>query len=264
MRQNSSDNQLFAEQRRRKILGILEEEDQITVRDLVQRFAISAVTARADLDALGATGAIIRSHGGAVRQIEATRDYPLRLKESLNRTEKAEIGRAAANLVQPGEVIILDSGTTTTEIARQLKARAMQALTVITNAMNVLSELTDAPGISVIGIGGLLRPLSQSFVGPQAETMLKDLHADRLFLAVDGFDLETGPTTPDILEAQLNSLMIKTAKEVNIVADFSKLGRRSVSRIGSVEQIHRLITDKKAPQEFVASLRARGVEVICA
>lgn len=92
--------------------------------------------------------------------------------------------------------------------------------------------------------------------------MLKDLHADRLFLAVDGLDLEAGPTTPDVLEAQLNSLMIKIARETTVVADYSKLGRRSVSRIGSLDQIHRLITDTKAPEEFVRALRARGIEVI--
>jgi DeoR family transcriptional regulator of aga operon len=204
----------------------------------------------------------MRSHGGAVRQLEPTRDYPLRLKESVHRAEKAQIGKAAANLVQSGEVIILDSGTTTTEVARHLKARAIHGVTVISNAMNVISELVDAPGISVIGIGGVLRPVSLSFVGPQAEAMLKDLHADRLFLAVDGFDLEFGPTTPDVLEAHLNSLLMAVAKETTVVADFSKLGRRSVSRIGSIEQVHRLITDTKAPQEFVKALRGRGIEVI--
>ena len=232
------------------------------VRDLVERFSISAVTVRSDLDALDATVAVVRSHGGAVRQSEPTRDYPLRLKASVHRAEKDQIGRAAANLIKPGEVIILDSGTTTTEIARQLKAISIQGVTVISNAMNVISELVDAPGISVIGIGGVLRPVSLSFVGPQAEAMLRDLHADRLFLAVDGFDLERGPTTPDVLEAHLNGLMMTVAKETTVVADFSKLGRRSVSAIGSIEQVHRLITDAKAPEEFVHSLQALGIEVI--
>jgi DeoR family transcriptional regulator of aga operon len=262
MARSKQDNPLLAEQRRRKILDLLEREGQITVRELVDQFSISAVTVRSDLDALGATGAVVRSHGGAVRQLEPTRDYPLRLKASIHRTEKAQIGRAAANLIQPGEVIILDSGTTTTEIARQLKARTLLGVTIITNAMNVVSELLDAPGISVIAIGGLLRPVSLSFVGPQAEAMLKDLHADRLFLAVDGFDLEGGPTTPDVLEAQLNGLMMTVAKETTIVADYSKLGRRSVSRIGPLDKIDRLITDSKAPAEFVQALRARGIEVI--
>jgi DeoR/GlpR family transcriptional regulator of sugar metabolism len=113
-------------------------------------------------------------------------------------------------------------------------------------------------------IGGLLRPVSCSFVGPQAEVMLKDFHADRLFLAVDGFDLEIGPSTPDVLEAQLNSLMVRNSKEINVVADFSKLGRRSVSRIGPLSGIHRLITDTRAPADFIEALRRSKIEVITA
>src|SRR5581483_51733 len=205
---------------------------------------------------------IMRSHGGALRRKEATNDYPLRLKAALHRSEKVRIGQAAAQLVRPNETIILDSGTTTAEVAAQLKEMKVQPLTVITNAINVSLELIDASGISVIVIGGLLRPVSYSFVGPQAESMLKELHADRLFLAVDGFDVESGPSTPDILEAQLNSCMVSMAKEVTVVADSSKLGRRSVSRIGPFERINRLITDRRAPAEFVEALRKRGVQVL--
>jgi DeoR family transcriptional regulator, aga operon transcriptional repressor len=262
MRQKNNDNRLLGEQRRRKILELLEHKGQITVGDIVEKFSISAVTARGDLDALASGGAAIRSHGGAVRQMEANRDYPLRLKAALHRSEKTKIGRAAADLIQPGEVIILDSGTTTAEIARQLKAKNLQQVTVITNALNIVSELVDANGISVIGLGGLLRPVSLSFVGPQAEAMLRDLHADRLFLAVDGFDFENGPSTPDVLEAQLNAVMMSVARETNVVADYSKLGRRSVSRIGPIEKVHRLITDTHAPEEFTRELRNRGIEVI--
>jgi DeoR family transcriptional regulator, aga operon transcriptional repressor len=262
MRQKNNDIRLLGEQRRRKILELLEHKGQITVGDIVEKFSISAVTARGDLDALASGGAAIRSHGGAVRQMEANRDYPLRLKAALHRSEKTKIGRAAADLIQPGEVIILDSGTTTAEIARQLKAKNLQQVTVITNALNIVSELVDANGISVIGLGGLLRPVSLSFVGPQAEAMLRDLHADRLFLAVDGFDFENGPSTPDVLEAQLNAVMMSVARETNVVADYSKLGRRSVSRIGPIEKVHRLITDTHAPEEFTRELRNRGIEVI--
>jgi DeoR family transcriptional regulator, aga operon transcriptional repressor len=257
-----NDSRLLAEQRRRKILELLEHEGQITVRDLVRKFAVSAVTARADLDALCDADAAVRSHGGAVRQIEASRDYPLRLKATLHHAEKARIGKAAAELIRPNEVILLDSGTTTAEIARQIKGGNIQPLTVITNAMNIVSELVEASGVSVIGVGGLLRPVSLSFVGPQAEAMLRDLHADKLFLAVDGFDLQSGATTPDVLEAQLNAMMMQVAKETTVVADYSKLGRRSVSRIGSIEKVHRLITDTRAPQDFVMALEDRGIEVV--
>src|SRR5215467_7293902 len=164
----STHSKLLAEQRRRKITDLIEQKGQVTVRDLVERFAVSAVTARGDLDALASNGSAVRSHGGAVRRLEASQDYPLRLKETLHRGEKIKIGRAAADLVRPNEVIILDSGTTTAEVARQIKARKIQPVTIITNALNIAYELLDAPGISVIVIGGLMRPVSCSFVGPQA------------------------------------------------------------------------------------------------
>lgn len=234
------------------------------MRDLVERFRVSAVTARGDLDVLASNGSAVRSHGGAVRQSEDTQDYPLRFKETLSRNEKIRIGRAAAELVRPNEVIILDSGTTTAEVARQLKALRLQPLTIITNALNIASELLDMSGVSVILIGGLLRPVSCSLVGPQAEAMLKEFHADRLFLAVDGFDLGIGASTPDVLEAQLNGIMIQVSKEVNVVADASKLGRRSVSRIGPIERIHRLITDSRIAPDFADSLREKGVDVLVA
>jgi len=260
----SPDSKLLGEQRRRKIADLLEQKGQVTVRDLVERFGISAVTARGDLDALASNGSAVRSHGGAVRRLEANQDYPLRLKQTLHRGEKMKIGRAAAELVQPNEVVILDSGTTTAEVARQIKARKVQPVTIITNALNIASELIDAPGISVMVIGGLMRPVSCSFVGPQAEAMLREFHADRLFLAVDGFNLEIGASTPDVFEALLNGVMMQVSKEVNVVADSSKLGRRSVSRIGPLEKVHRLITDSRAPEEFISALRKKGVEVLIA
>jgi len=253
---------LLGEERRRKILQLVEKNGQVTITDLARRFAVSPVTVRTDLDTLSATGSIMRSHGGALRRNEATQDYPLRVKATLHHTEKVRIARAAAELVRPSETIILDSGTTTAEIAVRLKELNTQPLTVITNALNISMELVDAIGISVIVIGGLLRPISYSLVGPQAETSLKELHADRLFLAVDGFDAETGPSTPDVLEAQLNSLMVSVARDVTVVADSSKLGRRSVSRIATFEKINRLITDRRAAPELVESLRNKGLQVI--
>jgi DeoR/GlpR family transcriptional regulator of sugar metabolism len=253
---------LLAEERRRKILEIVDSTGRVTIADVVKVLAVSAVTARGDLDALSDAGRVVRSHGGAVRRLEATRDYPVDFKATLHRAEKQRIGEVAARLVRPNETIILDNGTTTAEVARYLKALKPHNVTVITNALNIASELSDAAGISLIMIGGILRQISRSFVGPQAETILRELHADRLFLAVDGFDLENGPSTPDILEAQLNGLMIEVARETTIVADSSKLGRRSTSRIGAVDRVKRLITDARAPEEFLAALRSRGVEVL--
>ena len=258
---SSNSSRLLAEGRRHQIMDLIEQSGQITINDLVERFSISAVTARSDLDVLSANGAILRSHGGAVRRYEANQDYPLHLKATLYMAEKARIGQAAARLVQANETIILDSGTTTAEIAKNLKKIRLQSLTVITSALNIANELADAAGMSLIMIGGLLRPVSSSCVGPQAEAMLRELHADRLFLAVDGLDIENGPSTPDVLEAQLNGVMMQVSKEVIVVADSTKLGRRSLFRIGPLEKVHRLLTDIRAPAEFTEALRKKGVAV---
>src|SRR5258706_11981314 len=158
---------LLTERRRRSVLDLVDQEGQVTVADMVRRFSISAVTVRNDLDALAAIGAVVRSHGGAVRRLEATQDYPLRTKETLHPDEKIRIGRAAAELVQPGETIILDSGTTTAEVARQLKTLKDQSLTVITNSLNISDDHAYSPGIFLIMIVGLLCCFSRSFIVPQ-------------------------------------------------------------------------------------------------
>jgi DeoR family transcriptional regulator of aga operon len=253
---------LLVEERRRKILDLLEKEGRVTVNDLVDRFDVSSVTMRADLDLLAEEGALIRSHGGAVRRLDPVQDYSVAFKETIHHAEKVRIGHAAAVLLKANQTVILDSGTTTLQVARHIKQLKAKGITVITNALNIANELADAPNLSLIMIGGILRQLSNSFVGPQAERMLGALHADHLFLAVDGLDLEIGPTTPDILEAQLNSLMITISNEVTIVADSSKIGRRSLSTIGKLSAIHRLITDDRISPETARLIQARGLELV--
>jgi DeoR family transcriptional regulator of aga operon len=253
---------LLAEERRRKIQEVIEENGRIRVEDIVAKFRVSAVTARADLDVLSDRGDLIRSHGGAVRHLNPAIDYPLRFKETIHRAEKVRIGHAAAQLVKPHQTIILDSGTTTAQIARQIKSARIQPLTVITNGLNIAYELAECEGVSLIMIGGILRQAASSFVGPQAERMLEDLHADHLFLAVDGLDPDEGFSTPDILEAQLNNVMIRVSTEVTVVADASKFGRRSLSLIGKVQCARRIVTDSRVDNEMAERVRAKGLEVI--
>ena len=255
-------NRLLAAERRRKILDLLESEGRVTVYDLVRRFHVSSVTMRADLDFLAEEGALVRSHGGAVRRLDPVQDYSVAFKETIHHAEKVRIGQAAAALLKSNQTIILDSGTTTLEVARHIKQQKVTGLTGITNALNIANELADAPNLALIMVGGLLRQVSNSFVGPQAERMLAALHADHLFLGVDGFDLEAGPTTPDILEAQLNRLMITVSTEVTIVADSSKIGRRSLSSIGNPSAIQRLITDNRIAPEMERGIRVKGIELI--
>ena len=156
---------------------------------------------------------------------------------------------------------MLDSGTTTAEIARQMTFLKFQALTVITNALNIAMELANLPHVRVIMIGGILRQMSYSLVGPHAEHTLRGLNADRLFLGVDGLDPEIGLTTPDVLEAQLNAMMIQVSREVVIVADSTKFHRRSLSVIAKLDSVHKVITDEGVSPE-IGTLRARSIEVI--
>ncbi len=252
---------LLVEERRRRMMEILDAQERATVEELVDRFGVSAVTIRGDLDALTATGAIVRSHGGALKRVDAS-DEPIDVKETLHHAEKARIAQAALAMIRDGETIILDSGTTTVEVARQIKSSEFRSLNVITNALNIAMELANLPHVRVIMIGGLLRPMAYTLVGPSAENALRGLNADRVFLGVDGLDPEIGLMTPDVLEAKLNAIMIEIAREVVVVADSSKFQRRSLSVIAKLDKVHKLITDDGAPPEITAALRARNVEVV--
>ena len=258
----SNRQRLLVEERRRKILEVLEQHERVTVQELVKRFGVSAVTIRGDLDTLTEAGALVRSHGGALKPLGGPADISINVKEILHHEEKVRIGAAAAQLIQNDETIILDSGTTTLEVARQIAGRKFKSLTVITNGLNLALELARLPQVRLIVIGGMLRHVSYSVVGPHAEHMLQGLNADRLFLGVDGVDLNIGLMTPDVLEAQLNSQLIRVAREVNVVADASKFRRRSLSLIARLESVHRIITDDKIDADTSAAIRGKGIELV--
>jgi DeoR family transcriptional regulator of aga operon len=253
---------LLVEERRRRILELLDAQERVTVEELVARYGVSAVTIRGDLDALADLGSVVRSHGGALKRAEALEDVPIAVKETLHHAEKVRIGHAAAQMIRDGETVMLDSGTTTAELARQIRFLKLRSLTVITNALNIAMEIAGLPHVRLIMIGGILRQMSYSLCGPPAEHALRGLHADRLFLAVDGLDPEIGLMTPDVLEAQLNSVMIQVSREVVVVADSSKFQRRSLSVIAKLDAVHKVVTDTGATSEVLAALRARNVEVI--
>lgn len=243
-------------------MELLDGQERVTVEELVGRFEVSAVTIRGDLDALAEIGAVVRSHGGALKRVDAPDDIPITVKETLHHAEKVRIGHAAAQMIRDGETIMLDSGTTTLEIARQIRYVRLRSLNVITNALNIAMELAPLPHVRLIMIGGILRQMSYSLAGPPAELTVRGLHADRLYLGVDGIDPEIGVMTPDVLEAQLNAQMIQISREVVVVADASKFQRRSLSIISKLDAVHKVITDSGAPVEMVEALRGQGVDVI--
>lgn len=250
---------MLSEERRRAIVEMLQEDGRVLVRDLAKRFHISLITIRKDLEFLQQSGELERTHGGALPlKTGALRDTSLQEKESQHRQEKIRIAAAAAQMIGKGQVIILDSGTTTTAIARA--CRAMQSLTIVTNGTNIAAELADT-AVEVILTGGTLRRNSYSLVGPLAEESLKKLSADLLFLAVDGFDVRYGLTTPNLLEARVNRAMAEAARRTIVVCDSSKFGRRSMSLILPTSSVHETITDKGISKHDLHALRKADVEV---
>lgn len=250
---------MLNEERRRAILDIIGREGRALVKDLAPQFGTSQVTIRKDLEVLHSQGLVYRTHGGALPvRAGALLDPSLREKEKLHRKEKHRIGAAAARLVKEGQSVVLDSGSTTTAIARAL--RDFRNLTVITNAVNIAAELAGT-AIEVILTGGILRENSFSLVGPLTEETLRRLSADILFLGVDGFDVHFGLTTPNLLEAKVNRVMVEIAGRTVVVCDSSKFGRRSLSLIVPPSKIHQAITDRRIPKSDLRALEEAGIEV---
>lgn len=256
-------NRLLAGERRREILSVLGQNGRITVDEIVQKFGVSAVTARGDLDALSESGALVRSHGGGIKPLTAAPEHPLKVREGMHPGEKLRIAQAAIKLIRPLQTVIICSGSTAAELARQIRQSTPENITVITYTLNVASTLADA-NLSLFMLGGFLRQPSTAFVGPHAEQMMHSLHADHCFMSTVGLDVEIGLTTLDIMEAQLNRKMIDSAAEVTVLADSSKFGHRSLSLIADFRSIQRVITDQNAPPADVEKLRLRGVEVVLA
>jgi len=250
---------MLSEERQRAILEIVNRDGRVLVIDLAKQFHTSQVTIRKDLEILHTKGRVHRTHGGALPARESALEDPtLREKEKLHRKEKLRIAAAATGMVAEGQVVILDSGTTTTAIARAL--RNFQNLTIITNAVNIAAELSGS-ALEVILTGGSLRKNSFSLVGPIAEETLHRLNADILFLGVDGFDVHYGLSTPNLLEAKVNRAMIEISKTSVAVCDSSKFGKRSLSLIAPPSSLHHVITDSGIPRAELTALKKSGLEV---
>jgi len=255
----ASERGLLVGERRRRICELLRAEGRVTVEALAARFGTSQVTIRGDLSTLESHGALTRTHGGALTVTEV--DQPLSVKQLQHHAEKLRIAAAAAALIRDGETLILDSGTTTAEIARRIRTLDLKSVNVITNALNIAALLVDVPSVRLIMPGGILRRESDSLSGPMAEAALDTLQANRLYLGADGIDPQIGVMTPHLAEAELNAKMIAISRQVVVVADSSKFARSNISLIARIEQLHMLITDRAAPAEAIEQLRQRGVEV---
>lgn len=249
-------------ERRVIILDRLESKGQVDVSSLSKDLGVSEVTIRNDLARLEEKKMLIRARGGAIKLDRVAVDFDLSDKNKQHYEEKKRIGVAAAKLVEEGDTIILDSGTTTIEIAKNLTAS--NTLTVITNALNVASILAEHKNANVIIPGGFLRKNSLSLVGATAEESYRNYFCDKLFIAVDGFSAAHGLSTPNVEEAHLNRVMIEISKKVIVVADSSKFLKRSFAFIAPISDIDVVITDAGIPTEEHKKLENAGVQVLIA
>jgi DeoR family transcriptional regulator of aga operon len=246
-------------ERHQHIISRLQKEGYVKVLDLCKDLNVSSVTIRKDLQLLEDKKLLYRTHGGVTLNNPYTADRPVNEKEKIRSNEKTLIGQAAARLIEESDCIIIGSGTSVLALAKEIHPRG--TLTVITAALNVSLELIHHPEIEVIQLGGMLRKSSSSTTGPYAEKVLDDFSCNKLFLGVDGIDVEFGLTTTNAMEAHLNRKMIAAAQRTIILADSTKFGKRGFGRICGLEEIDQIITDSGISDHMSKTLQGMGVEL---
>ena len=248
------------EERHQQILDTLIKHESVQVSDLSALFEVSAVTIRKDLTELERANKLYRSHGKAILINPYINNRSVNEKEKLSTEEKNAIGRIAADMITKDDSIIIASGTTVHALARNIKP--IHNLTVVSASLQVSEILANNEAIEIIQLGGMLRHSSNSVVGKYAEQMLQNFCCSKLFLGVDGIDLEFGLTTTDVREADLNKEMMRTAQKTIVLADSSKFRRRGFSKIANIEDVDMIITDSAIPEAIAHRIREMGVELI--
>lgn len=250
----------YTSERRSKILEKIEVDGTVQVNEISKIFNVSEVTIRNDLDQLEKKNLLIRARGGAIKLQRVGIDYKLSVKSKRYSLEKQAIGKKAAELINDGETIILDSGTTALEVAKNLGK--FIDLNIITNSLNIVGQMIEFPDLRVIVPGGYLRRNSLSLVGPAAEESLKKYYCDKVFIGVDGIDSQYGISTPNFEEAHLNNIMINISRELIVVTDSSKFKNRSFANIAPISKIHTVVTDKNIPSDEKQALENLGIKLI--
>ena len=249
-------------QRREKILDLIKEDGHAKVTQLSRIFKVTEVTIRQDLEKIEKEGFIIREHGGAYLKNVGTHVKNITLQNQENLSEKILIARKAVELIDEGDTIIFDSGSTTTEIAKLITG--YKNLTVITNALNIALMLGADPGINLVVTGGEFKAPTLSLTGQKAADFFDNLHVDKLFLATAGITLKSGLTYPSISDIVVKRAMIESANIVYLVADSTKIGKSSFASLGALSLIDYLITDSKIAEKDMAVLKEHDIKLVIA
>lgn len=253
---------MLPHQRRDKILELIREDGHAKVFNLSRIFKVSEVTIRQDLERLENDGLVKREHGGAVLIDMDAGVRNITLQNQKNMAEKMAIARRAVSYINNGDTIILDSGSTTTEIAKLLID--FQDITVITNALNIALILGAHPNINLVVTGGEFKAPTLSLTGQKTADFFNNLNVDKLFLATAGITLKAGLTYPSISDICVKRAMIESANEVYLVADSTKIGFNSFASLGALSLINLLITDSNLSKEGEDMLESNDIAYIVA
>lgn len=249
-------------ERHHALLELLKQRGSVPVADLAELLKVSSVTIRKDLTLLEGKKMLYRTHGSAILINPYINDRHVSEKEKINPEEKQAIATEAAKLITPDDSIIIASGTTMFFLAHAIEPK--EHLTVITSSINVTAILARFKSIDIIQLGGMVRNSSVSVVSEYAERMLENFSCSKLFIGVDGIDLDYGLTTTNVMEASLNRSMIQAAQKTIVLTDSSKFGRRGFGKICNLEAIDQIITDDKVPAKTIELLQEMGIEVTIA
>ncbi|OYD09063.1 DeoR/GlpR family DNA-binding transcription regulator [Paludifilum halophilum] len=251
---------MFTEERQQQILKYVNKHRRASVSELSETFRVSVATVRRDLKELEEADRLHRTHGGAITREKVGMEPSFHEKKDRFAEEKRRIAEKAVTLIREKETVLLDSGTTTLQLARLLKRDSR--LTVVTNSHQILQELQFTEPLELISTGGTVRRETLSLVGPAAERVLEMMKVDKLFLGANGLHPEEGVTTPHLLEAQVKQAMIRSAKEVVLLCDHSKIHQTAFAKVCPLSSIDILITDKGISSDVLERVRKKGVNVI--
>lgn len=247
-------------ERQERILNWIQDKHRSTIIELSENFGVSDVTIRRDLKALEEEGLVQLMHGGSVHSVNNQHEPPILQRQHENHEAKLRIARAAANLVQDNESVFVGSGSTSMYVARFLKER--RGLTVITNALTVVNELAPYEDVTVIILGGMLRPSELSMIGHVTEQTLREVRVDKVIIGIRGIDLEAGLTNDYLPEVMTDRAILTMGSKVILLADHTKFGRIASSYVAPIQDITTLITNEETSQDILEAIHQKEIEIL--
>ncbi len=261
MTKKKEEPDLYAEERKLKILELLRAKQKVSVNELAVRFGVSRPTIRTYMRDMEQSALLTRTHGGAIPRTQTGFELNTQQKKIVRLDDKRRIAAAALDLIDDGDTIILDTGTTTMELARLLHRK--RALKVVTNDLDIARLLEDTESCETILVGGIVRKGFHCTVGLHGIDMCSQFSIDKAFMATNSFSPEKGASTPDVLQAEIKKAMLHVATKVILLCDSAKIGQNSFVTFASVKQLHELVTDRIEP-DTMKHLEQHGMRVIVA